>query len=158
MVSEDEMKVQDLMTSPAHSCTPDTSLAAAAQAMRDYTCGALPVLDDSGRPIGILTDRDVCLAVGRVERFPATIPAREAMTPNPVTCVPGAEIGDVLNTMAAMRIRRLPVVNGEGRLVGILSQSDIVSSVQDAQNFDSPVLRRLVAQSRRTEGTIGKEP
>ena len=150
------MKVQDLMTSPAYSCTPDTSLAAAARAMDDYGCGALPVLDASGHPVGILTDRDVCMAVSRVNRYPAAIPAREAMTRDPVTCAPENEIGDVLRTMAAMRIRRLPVVNGEGCLVGILSQSDVVSSVQDAQSFDSPVLRRLLARSGRTQTTVSE--
>lgn len=143
------MKVQDLMTSPAHSCTPDTSLATAARIMGDYGCGALPVLDNAGRPVGILTDRDVCMAVARMNRFPAGISVHEVMTSNPWTCVPGSELGEVLNLMANRRVRRLPVVNAEGRLVGIISVSDVVSSVQDAQNFDSPVLRRLVAESRK---------
>jgi CBS domain-containing protein len=151
------MKVQDLMTSPARSCTPDTSLATAARLMGDYGCGALPVLDDAGRPVGILTDRDVCMAVARMNRFPSAIAVREAMTSNPSTCAPGSEIGDVLNLMATRRVRRLPVVDGEGRLVGILSQSDVISSVQDAQNFDSPVLRRLVAESRRASEPIPRQ-
>jgi len=151
------MKVQDLMTSPAHSCSPDASLVVAARTMGDYGCGALPVLDESGRPVGIVTDRDVCMAVARMNRFPSAISVREVMTPNPLTCAPGSEIGDVLNLMANRRVRRLPVVDAKGRLVGIVSLSDIVSSVQDAQNFDSPVLRKLVAESRQASERLARQ-
>jgi CBS domain-containing protein len=142
------MRVQDVMTSPAHSCTPDASLAAAALAMQEYGCGALPVLDNAGRPVGILTDRDVCMAVARKNRFPASIPVREVMTLNPFTCGPGTDLGYAVNVMADGHIRRLPVVDANGRLVGILSLSDVLTSVQEARAVDPPLLRKLVAASR----------
>ncbi len=142
------MRVQDAMTSPAHSCTPDASLAAAALAMQEYGCGALPVLDNAGRPVGILTDRDVCLAVAHKNRFPAAIPVREVMTLNPFTCGPGTDLTYALSVMADGHIRRLPVVDGDGRLVGILSLSDILTSVQETRPADSSILRKLVAASR----------
>jgi CBS domain-containing protein len=142
------MRVQDVMTSPAHSCTPDASLAAAALAMKDYGCGALPVLDNAGRPVGILTDRDVCLAVARKNRFPAAIKVREVMTFNPFTCGPGTDLGYAVNVMAEGHFRRLPVVDGNGRLVGILSTSDVLASVQEGRTVDNPLLRRLAAVSR----------
>ena len=142
------MRVQDVMTSPAHSCTPDASLAAAASAMREYDCGALPVLDNAGRPVGILTDRDVCMAVARKNRFPAAIRVREVMTVNPFTCGPGTDLGYALNVMADGHIRRLPVVDVDGRMVGIVSLSDVLTTVQEARTVDPPLLRKLVAASR----------
>lgn len=147
------MKVQDVMTSPAHSCTPDASLAAAAQAMKDYGCGALPVLDNTGRPIGILTDRDVCLAVALQNRFPAAIKVREVMTCNPFTCSPGTDLGYAVNVMAQGHFRRLPVVDRNGRLVGILSSSDVLASVQEARTAETPLLLKLVAASRPASGS-----
>ena len=142
------MKVQDVMTSPAHSCTQDANLAAASLAMRDYGCGALPVLDNAGRPVGILTDRDICMAVAQKNRFPAAIPVREVMTRDPFTCGPGSDLVHALSVMADRRVRRLPVVDGSGRLVGILSLSDVLSSMQEARTGDAPLLRKLVVASR----------
>ena len=144
------MKVQDVMTSPAHSCSPEVTLAAAARAMSDYGCGALPVLDDGGRPIGILTDRDVCRAIAAGNRFAAAVRVHEAMTPNPTNCQPAMPIAQALEIMAERKIRRLPVVDAQGRLVGIVSLADIVSGVHDSQWIASPLLRQLVAATRQS--------
>ena len=144
------MKVQDVMTSPAHSTSPDVGLAAAARTMSDYGCGALPVLDNSGRPIGILTDRDVCRAVAVGSRFAGAMKVREAMTPNPTTCAPGTPLAEALEIMAERKIRRLPVVDVQGRLVGIVSLADIVAGVHDSQWIASPLLRQLVAATRQS--------
>jgi CBS domain-containing protein len=143
------MKVQDVMTSPAHSCTPDATLAAAAQAMQQYDCGALPVLDNAGRPVGILTDRDVCLAVAQRNRFPAAIRVREIMTHDPFTCAPATDLSYALKVMTACHIRRLPVVDPKGRLVGIVTASDIVSAIGDSPESGLPLLSGLAAVSRR---------
>ena len=143
------MKVQDVMTSPAHSCTPDASLASAAEAMRQYDCGALPVLDNAGRPIGILTDRDVCLAVAHRNRFPAAIRVREVMTHDPFTCAPGTDLAYALKVMTACHIRRLPVVDPKGTLVGIVTATDIVSAIGDAPESALPLLSGLALVSRR---------
>ena len=142
------MKVQDVMSSPAHSCTPDASLAAAAMTMKDYSCGALPVLDNAGRPIGILTDRDVCLAAARKDRFPAAIKVREVMTCNPFTCGPGTDLAYAVNVMAEGHFRRLPVVDRNGRLVGILSLTDVLASEEEDRTVDTPLLRKLAAASQ----------
>jgi CBS domain-containing protein len=70
------------------------------------------------------------------------------MTLNPFTCGPGTDLGYALNVMADGHIRRLPVVDGNGRLVGILSLSDILTSIPEARPADSSILRKLVAASR----------
>jgi len=144
------MKVQDVMTSPAHSCTPGASLTAAARTMCDYGCGALPVLDNSGRPIGILTDRDICMAAARGSQFPGGIVVRDVMTFNPTTCRPGTDVGEVLEVMASRRVRRLPVVDEKGSLVGIVSLADVVAGMRDSGSLDSSLLGRLVAASQQT--------
>lgn len=144
------MKVQDVMTSPAYSCSPDASLASAARTMCDYGCGALPVLDNGGRPTGILTDRDICRSVALANRFTAAIRVREVMTPTPATCTPGLDVADALELMAIRRIRRLPVVDTQGRLIGIVSLSDIVAAIKDPQVLGSPLLRQLVAATRQS--------
>jgi CBS domain-containing protein len=144
------MKVQDVMTSPAHSCSPDASLAAAARTMCEYGCGALPVLDNAGRPAGILTDRDICRAVALGSRFASAIRVREFMTFHPSTCTPAMPIEDALELMASKKIRRLPVVDGQGRLVGIVSLSDVVATIQNAEILNSPLLRQLVAATRQS--------
>lgn len=121
------MKVQDVMTSPAHSCTPGETVVGAARAMSDYSCGALPVLDSDGRPAGMITDRDICIALARKNRFPGDIRVREVMSPHPFVCMPSDAVETALETMAKRRVRRLPVVDTEGRLVGIVSVNDMAA-------------------------------
>ena len=148
------MKVQEVMTSPAHSCTADTSLAAAAIVMRDYKCGALPVLDEQGHPIGILTDRDVCMAVARKNRFPAAISVHEVMTPGPLTCLPETDLTEVVDLLAGHHVRRLPVVDVEGRLVGIVSLSDVAAVAGEKRGSDYPLLHPLVGAFRLINRTV----
>ena len=150
------MKVREVMKSPAHSCTADASLAAAAIVMRDYECGALPVLDGQGRPIGILTDRDVCMAVTLKNRFPAAISVREVMTPHPLTCSPDTGLTDAIEAMAERHVRRLPVVDAGGRLVGIVSLSDVAAVAARKRGADFPLLDPLVGAYRLINKPIGE--
>ncbi len=127
------MKVQDVMTSPARSCTPDATLVAAAQTLWDHDCGTLPVLDAEGRPAGMITDRDICMALARKNRFPGDIRVREVMSPHPFVCKPSDEIEEALLTMARRRVRRLPVVDGGGRLVGVVSVNDVAAGAAEGR-------------------------
>jgi len=135
------MKVQDVMTSPAHSTCPEVSVASAARTMADYGCGALPVLDNAGRPIGILTNRDVrrAVAVGDLGR---PMKVSEAMTLEPVTCSAETPLAEALKILSEREIQHLPVVDIQGRLVGIVSLSDIVAATHRATMFriSEPVL------------------
>lgn len=124
------MKVQDCMTSSAHSCMTDANLVTAAQTMWQYKVGALPVLDSEGHPVGMITDRDICMAVARKGRFAGDITVFETMSPNPFTIQPGDELLKALDTMAARQVRRLPVVDVANRLVGILSINDAAAAAE----------------------------
>ena len=141
------MKVQDVMTSPARSCTPETTLVEAACTMWDHDKGSLPVLDTSGRPAGMITDRDICMALARKNRFPGDIRVREVMSPHPFVCRPSDPMETTLAMMAKQQVRRLPVVDGQGRLVGIVSVNDVLarggSPPEEALGADE-VHRRVV--------------
>ncbi len=127
------MKVQDCMTSPAHSCTPAANLVTAAKIMWDYKVGALPVVDSEGHPVGMITDRDVCMAAARKGRFAGDISVRETMSPNPFTVQPGDDLSKALDTMAARQVRRLPVVDAGDHLVGILSINDAAAAAETGE-------------------------
>jgi CBS domain-containing protein len=127
------MKVQACMTSPAHSCTPDANLVTAAGIMWNYQIGALPVLDSEGHPVGMITDRDICMAAARKGRFAGDITVRETMSANPFTIQPGDDLSKALETMAARQVRRLPVVDAANRLVGILSINDAAAAAEEGE-------------------------
>jgi CBS domain-containing protein len=119
------MKVKELMTTDVKRCSPDTNLAAAAKIMWEGDCGAVPVTDENDRVIGIITDRDICIAAATRPRTEGEIPAKELISNELYTCTPDDEVRAALGTMKARKVRRLPVVDRAGRLVGIVSIHDI---------------------------------
>jgi CBS domain-containing protein len=128
------MKVEDVMTKDVESCTLETNLAAAAMQMWERDCGVLPVVDDQRKVIGMITDRDICMAAATNHQDIATIEVRE-LTSEPIhTCKPEADILEALKILQRACVRRLPVVNDKGQLEGILSVSDIVCSSKEKDN------------------------
>lgn len=120
------MKVRDIMTKTAFSCRSGMSLAEAGALMWEHDCGLLPLLNDAGKVTGVITDRDVCIAVSTKDRLPSQIQIGEVARPSAIVCSPDDDIHSALKTMSKERIRRLPVVNTDGNLVGVLSMNDIV--------------------------------
>ena len=120
------MKVRELMTEPPLTCAPETSLAVAARLMGEADYGTLPVVDAQGRVAGIVTDRDICLALARTNRNAINILVREVMTPGVVCAGPEEDVHAALTTMRTARVRRLPVRDESGRLLGMLSIEDLV--------------------------------
>ena len=120
------MKVRELMTANVVSCRKDTDLASAARLMLEKGCGTLPVVDEHGRVAGILTDRDIAMAAATRQRNAAHIAVHEAMSGHPATCLAKEDIATALTIMEERRVRRLPVLDGDGRLSGIVSIDDIV--------------------------------
>lgn len=130
-LAEDFMAVKDAMTKPVQCCTPDTNLATAAALMWNSDCGALPVLDD-GRLAGIITDRDICIALGTRDLPAHELTVREVETANPQTCSPKDTVQQALTLMRDAHVRRLPVVDESGSLAGIISLSDIAARAEKA--------------------------
>lgn len=120
------MRVQDAMTKTLATCRPDTNLAIAGELMWTHDCGSLPVLDDAGAVVGFLTDRDMLIALGTRNQRPADLTVAEVMRSPVVTCGPTDDVALALSTMRDRKIRRLPVVDRDGKLVGILAMNDLV--------------------------------
>jgi CBS domain-containing protein len=120
------MKVREIMTEPPLTCTPETSLAVAARLMGEADYGTLPVVDSQGKLAGIVTDRDICLALAGTKRNALRISVREVMTTSVFSTGLDSEVQSALATMKGARVRRLPVLDESGRLKGMLSIEDIV--------------------------------
>ena len=122
------MLVSDIMTLNPACCTPDSTAQEAAARMRSWSTGVLPVLEDveSCRIIGIVTDRDLCMNVVAASRVPAHVTVRECMTTDVVCCVAGEPVERALAAMREHHVRRLPVIDSAGSVVGIISLTDIV--------------------------------
>jgi CBS domain-containing protein len=128
------MLVSELMTRKTSSVRGDQTLADAAQLMWDCDCGALPVVDDEGaRVIGMLTDRDICMATWSNGAQPAAISVRAAMSQNLVHCSDKDSIARAEQIMQSNQVRRLPVLDAEQRLIGILSLADIARATERAK-------------------------
>ena len=117
------MKIQDVMSSPVATCAPDDSVAAALEKLWEHDCGALPVVAD-GRLVGVVTDRDMAMALVLGARTPRQLPVSDVVHGRLHTCAPDQEVAAGLTLMAEQKVRRLPVVE-DGRLVGMVSMNDL---------------------------------
>lgn len=123
------MKVEQIMTRDPVCCTPDDFVHVAASIMKRFDTGIVPVTEKLGQPsrlVGVLTDRDLTLGVLGVDRDPKLLRVEEFMSKKPATCLPTDSIEKALQEMAHTQVRRLPVVNKEFEVVGMLSLGDIV--------------------------------
>jgi CBS domain-containing protein len=120
------MTVREIMSEPVVTCAPETTLSTAARLMRDADFGTLPVTDTRGNLIGIITDRDICLAIAGSARNAAHIAVHEVMTRKLATLTITDTPHTALATMRTARVRRLPVLDASGRLCGIVSIEDVV--------------------------------
>ena len=120
------MKVKDVMTSDAKAIWITESLADAAREMWENDCGVLPILKNGRKVVGMITDRDICMATAIRDRNPSKISVEEVMNTTVYAAEPEEEVEQALQTMREHKIRRLPVLNLEGELQGIVSMNDIV--------------------------------
>jgi CBS domain-containing protein len=120
------MKVGELMTRTVQCVSPDQTAAGAAMLMEEFDVGVLPVLED-GAIVGILTDRDLVLRT-LAARLPADTPVREVMSPRVECCYASDSLADAAETMGHLQLRRLPVLDDQQRLVGIVSLTDIAAA------------------------------
>lgn len=123
------MDVRDLMKTP-QVCGPADSLNHAARLLWEHDCGVLPVVDQKNRVIGMLTDRDVCMAAYTQGKTLSELPVHVAMAHAVVRCQPGTDVEAALRVMAEAQVHRLPVVDDNDRLVGVLSFTDVLRAVQ----------------------------
>lgn len=125
------MRARDLMTTPTITCHVNDPLTVAAQRMWDGDIGVLPVVNDDGKMTGIITDRDICMAAYTQGRALDELLVNAAMGKHVIAASPEATLGDVEQLMARYQVRRIPIVDGDGKPIGMLSMNDLaIASVQ----------------------------
>jgi CBS domain-containing protein len=124
---EEAMKVQQLMTKAVSCCLPDDTTNAAARIMWERDCGFVPVVDsrESQRVVGVVTDRDICIAAYTKNRPLDQIRLRELMSSDVRTCRASDDVAEAEQTMQSAQVHRLPVVDDAGQLLGVLSLADV---------------------------------
>jgi CBS domain-containing protein len=134
------MKVQDVMTRDPRTVTPDTTTREAAQLMKDEGIGIVPVVDQ-GRLLGVITDRDIAIRIV-AEGRDVDARVRDVMsTKRLATCRPDEDVDVVMETMATEQLRRIPIVDERGSLVGIVAQADIVRKAGNDRKAERTVER-----------------
>jgi CBS domain-containing protein len=117
-------KIKDVMTEKCEWISPDTSIAEAAKIMKDCDCGFLPV-GENDKMIGMITDRDIAIRAVAEGKDPQSTKARDVMTDKTYYCYDDQDVDEVCGNMGDIKVKRLPVVNREKRLVGVVSFGDV---------------------------------
>ena len=120
------MKVKEVMMGTPYYCHLETNLGSATELMWNANCGFLPVETADGKVIGVITDRDICIALGTRSRLPGEIAVGEVMSGKLYSSAPDDDIHVALQTMKEGKVRRLPVIAQKGSLVGVISMDDIL--------------------------------
>jgi CBS domain-containing protein len=134
------MLVKDLMSKPVATCRRETNLGAAVQILWNQNCGFLPVVDAEEKVVGVITDRDICIALGTRNHSPGEVFVGDVISGNVISCKTDDEIHHVLPVMAEARVRRLPVLDFQGKLAGILSMDDAVLRAETGRFGKAPAL------------------
>lgn len=129
------MKISEIMTRDVHTCTPTDTLATAAQIMWENDCGAVPVVDREGRLVGIITDRDLAMAAQLQGVALRETSVLSAMARDVKFCSPQDTPATVQAMMQQYRIRRLPVLDAERRVVGVVSLGDLAYIMSSQQTL-----------------------
>lgn len=135
------MKIQDIMTKDPRCVTPDATVREAAQVMSREDVGIVPVIagQSDRRLVGVVTDRDIairCVAEGK----DGSCRVRDVMsTDNLATCSESDDVDAVMQAMRTEKVRRIPIVDERGSLIGIVSQADVVRKARDGQSAEKTV-------------------
>jgi len=132
------MKARDLMVRTIAAVRTDESLSRAAAAMRDHDCGTVVVLKPGGRVTAMLTDRDICMAALRSNRPLTELRVEQAMSRQLFCCGPDDDVACVQDAMSLHQVRRLPVVDADQRILGVISLDDIARAAQRQANYLAP--------------------
>lgn len=151
------MRVEEIMTKDVRSCGPGTDAASAAEIMWTRNCGSVPIVEEGGRVVGIVTDRDLFLAIATGNHKAVELTVGETMSKDLALCSPSDDVRIALKTMAQKQLRRLPVVDEVGRLKGILSLGDIAVRADDDLSMDVLNTVRAVCDRRNRRKAARRE-
>lgn len=119
------MKVSEVMTADAAACGPDEMLTCAASLMWQRDCGAVPVVDGDRHVLGVITDRDICMALVSRDALATEIRIKDVMSAEVFVCRADDRVEEALEEMGERRVHRLPVIDDDGILVGMVALSDL---------------------------------
>ncbi|MFN8544237.1 MAG: CBS domain-containing protein [Candidatus Binatia bacterium] len=136
------MSVGRICIREVDTASPQENVLDVARRMRDRQVGTVVIVDDQGRPMGLLSDRDVTVRIVAAGRDAIRTPVEEAMTPMPTVVLEDTPIEAALGHMRTGRMRRLPVVNGAGKLLGIVTLDDVIGLLVEEFALIGGLLRR----------------
>lgn len=139
------MKVKDVMKIDVGFCSAEDNLMKAADVMRIRDCGAIPIVDENKKVVGILTDRDLCLAVVARNRKASDVKTGELINGKLIVCAAEDKIEDALRKMRKHRIKRLVAVNNQNELIGVFSLNDVLLSIGKDKDLKKKVYSTLKA-------------
>jgi CBS domain-containing protein len=119
------MRIHEIMTQPPVTCRDSDTVARAAELMWQNDCGTIPVVNEENRPIGMITDRDCCMSAYTQGRALHEIPVTSAMSKQVFSCTSDDSVDQAEKLMSDKKVRRLPVVNDGGQIVGVVSVNDL---------------------------------
>jgi CBS-domain-containing membrane protein len=141
------MQVEQIMNRHVKVCRPQDSLNKAAQIMWEEPCGAVPVVDEQSRPIGFLTDRDICMAAYTQGKPLAALRVETAMARKVISCAAEDDVHAAAQLMRQNHMRRLLVINQDGTLLGLLSLDDLArEAARTLRGGVNEELRNLVLE------------
>ena len=120
------MKVKEVMMGTPYTCRTETNLGEAAELMWKGDCGFLPITGADNQVCGVITDRDICIALGTRNKLAGEVTAGEVTAGKLYSCSPEDEIHVALLTMQEGKVRRLPAIDSNGKAVGVLSMDDVL--------------------------------
>ena len=134
------MNVQAIMTRDVQSCGPDTNLASVAKLMWDTDCGVLPVVNPGRQVVGMITDRDICMACATKNRAPSELTVRDAVSGKTYRCKVSDDVHAVMDILKREQVRRLPVVDEGGVLQGVISMNDLILLAEETKAGKPPAI------------------
>ena len=134
------MKVKEVMSTNPKVCTLGDNLSAAAGLMWEHDCGILPVVAEGGKVVGLITDRDICMAANLKNQRLSNLAVEDVISGDVYACKAEEDIRSALKTMQENKVRRLPVIAADGTLQGILSMNDVVLKADEPKEKKAPEL------------------
>jgi CBS domain-containing protein len=125
------LEAKDVMSPNPQCCRAEQTLNDVAKMMVECNCGEIPVVDDDRQLVGVVTDRDIVCRVVAQGKNPSAVTAREAMTTPVISVMLASSLDAVMGRMEEHQIRRVPVVDAEGRCCGIIAQADVARTAQE---------------------------
>lgn len=140
------LRCEDVMTRNPRTCAPNQSLLDCIRLLKELDVGYVPITQDN-RLLGVITDRDIALALSRDER-PSALRISQYMTRDPIACRPNDDVFDAQRAMEEHQIRRMPVVDEDNRLLGVIATADLARHARNRRELESeiPALIESISQ------------